>query len=256
MHSINQRRQCANWECKWLLNLDGESRMWYISHYCNNKTISTGQNKENADTPSTNASTFSFTFIHLFILYTRKVQIKSIIQIENAFRIQNIKSPTVAIDSGTCQLNSAARFELNACSCAVQPQFSYRPNPIEVGMADRKKQSSDHRRLFNELHIDMHFMSNFDPAVSTRNARKYDNYAFDARGKYRVSGIDACDCLDNTCPGCHFPCPKCKSPKCGVDCRSNRKNAIQNIEIDGGDNVTYNPNIKQTKWCRFFTLGF
>ena len=32
-------------------------------------------------------------------------------------------------------------------------------------------------------------------------------------------GADVCDCLSNHCPGCFFPCPKCRSPKCGLECR-------------------------------------
>lgn len=114
-------------------------------------------------------------------------------------------------------------------------------------MAERKKVPNDFRRLFNELQIDMNFMSNFNPAASSRNAKKYSSHVFDAHGRYRNSGIDACDCLDNTCPGCHFPCPKCKSSKCGTDCRSYRKHAIQNIQIDGADTVILNPNMKATK---------
>lgn len=122
-------------------------------------------------------------------------------------------------------------------------------------MAGKGKPSLDNRRLLNELHIDMNFMSDFDPTSSLRNAKKYGGHVFDASGKYRLSGVDACDCLDNTCPGCHFPCPKCRSPKCGVDCRSHRKNAVQVIECDGADYVKSNVNIKTTKWFIFLFVA-
>ena len=53
-------------------------------------------------------------------------------------------------------------------------------------------------------------------------------FSFSGKGKVKVyddKGIlvsckkDLCDCMDDTCPGCHFPCPKCRSNKCGHECR-------------------------------------
>lgn len=97
-------------------------------------------------------------------------------------------------------------------------------------------------------------LSDFDPEKSAREKRKLTrkSYAesnqtqrgpqsmFDEKGRYRSNGADICDCLDNTCPGCHFPCPNCKSTKCGTVCRVNRKWPFESIEHDGKDLVIRN----------------
>lgn len=98
-------------------------------------------------------------------------------------------------------------------------------------------------------------LSDFDPEKSAREKRKLTrkSYAeshtqiqrgaqsmFDEKGRYRSNGADICDCLDNTCPGCHFLCPHCKSTKCGPICRSNRKWPFECIEHDGKDLVVRN----------------
>ena len=42
---------------------------------------------------------------------------------------------------------------------------------------------------------------------------------YDSKGVLLQSGLDLCDCLEDSCPGCHLPCSNCSSPKCGHLCR-------------------------------------
>ncbi len=94
------------------------------------------------------------------------------------------------------------------------------------------------------------FMDNFNPAASERERRKKKACPTDGR-LYNEQGLllavpvegngdgrggnllDLCDCMKEFCPGCHFPCPKCKSQKCGAECRVNRKWQYETLEIDG-----------------------
>jgi hypothetical protein len=48
-----------------------------------------------------------------------------------------------------------------------------------------------------------------------------------------ADGRDICDCLRPGCPGCHYPCKKCKSQKCGNECRVNRTWYYEKVEIEG-----------------------
>ncbi|XP_067884947.1 ARL14 effector protein-like isoform X2 [Heterodontus francisci] len=68
--------------------------------------------------------------------------------------------------------------------------------------------------------------------------RKYDN-----TGRLLFNGIDLCDCLDENCPGCFYPCSKCSSWKCGSKCRCNRKWVYDGIETEGSDIVQKFPNL-------------
>lgn len=98
-------------------------------------------------------------------------------------------------------------------------------------------------------------LSGFNPEKSAREKRKINrkSYAetitsrnsslYDERGRLRASGIDLCDCLVNSCPGCHFPCPTCKSSKCGTFCRVNRKWTFDYIEHDGKDYIVANKSV-------------
>lgn len=86
------------------------------------------------------------------------------------------------------------------------------------------------------------FLSNFDQSQSEREKRKLNKKHTNKKGKavvYDERGIlmsvkkDLCDCMEDTCPGCHFPCPKCRSNKCGHECRQNRKWVFNCVELDG-----------------------
>ena len=59
------------------------------------------------------------------------------------------------------------------------------------------------------------------------------NQVYDEVGLYLENSNDICDCLNLDCPGCHFPCPKCGSEKCGQECRCCRRYIFETIEIEG-----------------------
>ncbi|XP_059143647.1 ARL14 effector protein-like [Physella acuta] len=101
------------------------------------------------------------------------------------------------------------------------------------------------RHELRKLSLDQNgtFMADFDPEKSKREMRKMNrrlytkesrkNQLYDDKGVFLETSIDICDCLEKDCPGCHFPCPRCTSPKCGTDCRCNRKYTIEMIEVEG-----------------------
>jgi len=78
------------------------------------------------------------------------------------------------------------------------------------------------------------------PLLASHIRQEYNN-----QGKHVATGKDVCDCLKPKCPGCHFPCPKCASLKCGPTCRVNRKFLYQNFTIDGDTYVKKNRLLKK-----------
>lgn len=63
---------------------------------------------------------------------------------------------------------------------------------------------------------------------------------YDEKGILINSSINLCDCLQKNCSGCFFPCPRCKSQKCGLECRVYRKFIYAEIEYHGYDFVVKN----------------
>ncbi|XP_014772703.1 uncharacterized protein LOC106870970 [Octopus bimaculoides] len=67
---------------------------------------------------------------------------------------------------------------------------------------------------------------------------------YDESGCLISTGIDMCDCLDMDCPGCHFPCLKCGSEKCGTECRCERPWLYEEVKIEGSELVIINPTLE------------
>lgn len=98
------------------------------------------------------------------------------------------------------------------------------------------------------------FLADFRHESSARETRKLNKKCYkDGKGRgkatlYDEKGIllsadkDLCDCMEEACPGCHFPCNKCRSNKCGHECRQNRKWVFDCVELDGvPGSIRHNP---------------
>ncbi|XP_020830699.1 uncharacterized protein LOC110199981 [Phascolarctos cinereus] len=64
---------------------------------------------------------------------------------------------------------------------------------------------------------------------------------YDQRGRLNLNGEDLCDCLEEDCLGCFYPCPECQSTKCGPTCRRNRKWIYEAIANESGNVVSTFP---------------
>lgn len=106
----------------------------------------------------------------------------------------------------------------------------------------------------NTIHVANRFLENFNPETSVREKRKLNRKInpqttvrrppgalYDENGTHIATCVDMCDCLIEDCLGCFFPCPKCGSQRCGIDCRVHRKYIYDQIEYHGYDLVVKNP---------------
>jgi len=57
---------------------------------------------------------------------------------------------------------------------------------------------------------------------------------YDMNGILITTNQDICDCNEELCPGCFYPCEYCKSNKCGHVCRVNREWRYSVFEINDG----------------------
>lgn len=77
--------------------------------------------------------------------------------------------------------------------------------------------------------------------VKDMTANNKQQLVHDADGRLASTGVDLCDCLDFSCPGCHYPCLKCGSGKCGTECRSRRKWLYDHVMVEGSEIKIKNP---------------
>jgi len=157
--------------------------------------------------------------------------------------IHSIKLDELIIeDSNSSTFSTTMNIPKASKSCARK---SSSKSMLSKSTNKKKKYSIEHemKMIYAPEDLTSNFMADFDPTKSrrdkTRNKKKVDyseaNQAkkqtnlYNERGEHRKSGKDFCDCLVKSCNGCHFPCPKCKSMKCGFECRQNRKWQIEFI---------------------------
>ena len=64
---------------------------------------------------------------------------------------------------------------------------------------------------------------------------------YDGKGRLLVNQADLCDCLDEDCLGCFYPCPQCNSTKCGPTCRCNRRWVYTTMVNENGEVISKMP---------------
>ncbi|XP_032662977.1 ARL14 effector protein [Odontomachus brunneus] len=126
------------------------------------------------------------------------------------------------------------------------------PNAERNPPRNEKKTRGSRQKAVDNL--SKKFLRNFDPEHSEREKRKlyrrlyhgHKRQLYDEKGIYIQTADDLCDCLNLDCYGCHYPCAKCSSPKCGHECRNNRKWTYDSIHCEGADLVIKNPLAKES----------
>ncbi|XP_063921705.1 ARL14 effector protein [Zophobas morio] len=150
------------------------------------------------------------------------------------------------MSSGSSEEENEPRQSLHRV--AKKSTTNSKPYPI------RRMQGTQHQKT---LTVANRFLENFNPETSVREKRKLNRKInppsnirrppgalYDENGIHIASCTDLCDCLMEDCVGCFFPCPKCGSQKCGIDCRVHRKFMYDQIEYHGYDIIVKNPLFK------------
>lgn len=79
---------------------------------------------------------------------------------------------------------------------------------------------------------------------STQGGRKK-NVMYGPTGIFLQTGQDLCDCQEEECPGCFYPCHKCGGPKCGGTCRRRRNWCYEDVTVDGQSKSSVKTNLSE-----------
>uniref|UniRef100_A0A0B6ZD66 ARF7 effector protein C-terminal domain-containing protein n=1 Tax=Arion vulgaris TaxID=1028688 RepID=A0A0B6ZD66_9EUPU len=147
-------------------------------------------------------------------------------------------TPAVYLESADREDNSNTRGVTRSESVKSLSSLIEQNTAEDIAKTELKKLTLDQNGTF---------MADFDPEKSQREMRKMNrrlyrkeakkNQLYDDKGVLLETHLDLCDCLEKDCPGCHLPCPRCGSLKCGTDCRCNRKFTIDLIMVEGTDAI-------------------
>jgi len=152
---------------------------------------------------------------------------------------QNIKQTEKDIDSVLQKLTDHRNLIVeNVESCALLP--SALNEEVSPGsQTERLKREMQQLAFYNPGPSTKDLLG-FKPEFSNREKRKLNRLLedknaerklllaarpslYDEKGLLKDTNEDLCDCLIHDCPGCHFPCSRCDSEKCGVSCRTKRR---------------------------------
>ncbi|XP_037946633.1 ARL14 effector protein [Teleopsis dalmanni] len=119
--------------------------------------------------------------------------------------------------------------------------------PLRMSLRERPRKLHAERKL-REKHDEYKYLDDIDDKNRDKRKLKRKNDVpsksktiYDEHGVIRHNGLSLCDCMTANCPGCWFPCENCRSTKCGIQCRVNRRFYYDSITFDGKDGTIKNP---------------
>lgn len=152
----------------------------------------------------------------------------------------------VNIDSENSDEEISLNNKVKNVTLAERPRVAKKstaPEPKYTSLTKRQAAiaSKDKTKEIVKQSSDKEYFETERRKVDKRTARKVPGALHDSNGVHIATNVDLCDCLQESCKGCHFHCKKCLSQKCGVECRVNRKFIYESIEYHGYEFVIKNP---------------
>ncbi|XP_070542048.1 ARL14 effector protein-like [Ptychodera flava] len=141
--------------------------------------------------------------------------------------LTDVNGETLALNSNQTQALGFPQIRQPATRRLLESLQFKNPGPLSYSFACFNPETSERemRKLRRVMHSE-------NPSRQKKKSTIYDD-----AGRLIEDGRDLCDCLDDLCPGCHYPCPECESEKCGAECRCNRRWLYEQIEVEGTGEV-------------------